>query len=785
MRDGKPNGQRKLVATYDYVDEHGELLFQVLRYEPKAFSQRRPDGKGGWIGSLGDVRRVLYRLPLIRAAIDRGETVYLVEGERDVHKVEKIGFTATTNPGGARKWRPDYSEMLRGADVVIIGDNDDAGRAHLGLVAAALHGIAQRVRVLDLPAVWPECPRKGDIGDWLAAGHTADELAALVAALPEWQPIAGAGGNDGGNTRDVDDLAEIALSAELAKIKPPKQADILIDLAEAGCSLFHDANRIAYADIVRDGHRETWPVRKKGFKSWLAKQFYDATGGAASSEAMQQALAVIEAKALFDGDEHEVYLRVGAHNDRIYVDLCDDRWRAIEIGSDGWSIVDEPPIRFCRTNSMRSLPEPQRGGSIEKLRPLINVKDDRDFVLIVAWLLAALRPRGPYPILAPTGEAGTAKSTLARILRELVDPNRAPLRSLSRDERDLFISAVNAWMLSYDNVSAIPQWLSDALCRLATGGGYAARSLYTDSEEAVFDAMRPIMLNGIEDFVVRGDLADRSLIIVLAPIPDEQRLAEGHLWAEFERQRPLILGALYDAIAVGLKRLPSVKLSSAPRLADFARWGAAACPAIGTKEGKTISFTEAYAGNRLEAVENVLQADPVAVALRRFMADRMEWDGTATELLGQLNAVIGEKATAAKNWPTDGTRLGGRLTRLATHLRGAGIDVQRDRRRAARTITIRRVLPDQERKSASPASSASPGSNSNGLADDAGARGRSGASPSAPEINSYNCETSGFERDSCGQRPAAAARPTSRIDPPAISAGPDDDLGDIDPGWQR
>ena len=346
--------------------------------------------------------------------------------------------------------------------------------------------------------------------------------------------------------------------------KQPKQADLLVELATLGCELFHDPDDIAYADITISGHRETWPVRRKGFKSWLAKRFYDATGGAPSSEAMQPALAVIEAKAVFEGDEHDISVRVGAHNDRVYVDLRDDRWRAVEISADGWRIVDEPPVRFCRTGGMRPLPEPQRGGSIDTLRPLINVKDDRDFLLVIAWLLAALRPRGPYPILAPIGEAGTAKSTLARILRALVDPNKAPLRSLSRDDRELFISAVNMWVLSFDNVSVLPQWLSDGLCRLATGGGHAARSLYTNSEEALFDAMRPIVLNGIENFIVRGDLADRALVIPLVQIPDNERRSEDDLWAEFERQRPLILGALYDAVAVGIKRLPTVSCRPSP-----------------------------------------------------------------------------------------------------------------------------------------------------------------------------------------------------------------------------
>jgi Protein of unknown function (DUF3987) len=179
---------QKIIKTYDYTDGGGVLLFQVVRFEPKYFRQRRPDGNGGWTWSLGETRRVLYRLPQIATAIGRGEAVYIVEGEKDAHTLGERGLTATTNPGGANKWRPEYAEALRRADVVIIGDNDQAGRDHVAQVASSLHGVARRVRVFNLAAAWPECPAKGDITGWIEAGHTVAELETLVAALPEWKP---------------------------------------------------------------------------------------------------------------------------------------------------------------------------------------------------------------------------------------------------------------------------------------------------------------------------------------------------------------------------------------------------------------------------------------------------------------------------------------------------------------------------------------------------------------------------------------------------------------------
>ena len=259
----------------------------------------------------------------------------------------------------------------------------------------------------------------------------------------------------------------------------PKQADMLIALADEA-KLFHTPDGTGFADLDVNGHRETWPIRRKDFRRWLVRRFFKETGGAPNSEALQSALDLIEAKAQFDGPECEVFIRVGEHGGKLYLDLCDDKWRAVEIDADGWRIVEEPPLRFRRAAGMKPLPEPLRGGSIAKLRYFLNVASKNDFVLVVAWVLAGLRDRGPYPVLALAGEQGTGKSLFVAILRSLVDPNVAPLRSLPREERDLFIAATNGHVLAFDNVSGLPAWLSDALCRVATGAAFAVRQNYTD-----------------------------------------------------------------------------------------------------------------------------------------------------------------------------------------------------------------------------------------------------------------------------------------------------------------
>ena len=354
--------------------------------------------------------------------------------------------------------------------------------------------------------------------------------------------------------------------------------------------------------------------------------------GAPSSEALQSALNVIEAKAHFDAPERVVHVRVGGLDGRLYLDLGDETWRAVEIDATGWRVIDNPPVRFRRAAGMQPLPVPVPGGSIETLRSFLNVQSDADFVLVVAWALACLRNRGPYPVIVLSGEQGSAKSTFSAILRALLDPNTAPLRALPREDRDLFIAASNGHVLAFDNVSGLPAWISDTLCRLATGGGFAVRQLYTDQDEVLFDAARPVILNGIEDIVTRPDLADRAVFLTLEPIPEERRRPEAELWAAFEAERPRILGVLLDAVVEGLKRLPETRLEKLPRMADFALW-ATACETALWPAG---TFWSAYCGNRDEAVEGVIDADPIAAAVRALMATRTEWTGTASDLLGAL-----------------------------------------------------------------------------------------------------------------------------------------------------
>lgn len=469
---------------------------------------------------------------------------------------------------------------------------------------------------------------------------------------------------------DEDDVGFDVTAPDPETGKAPRPDKVLIAIAEEA-DLYHDEDGVPFADVRVGRHRETHAVRSSSFRRHLTQRYYKETRQAPRSEAMSQALGVIEAKAHFEGDQRKIFVRVGREADRIYVDLCNDAWRAVEISPDGWRVVDAPPVRFRRSKGMLELPVPVRGGSVDLLRRYLNVSTEGDFILVVGWLLAALHAPGPYPVLAILGEQGAAKSTTATLLRNLVDPNTAGLRSLPREERDFFVAAGNTYLSCFDNVSGLPHWLSDALCKLATGGGYAARTLFTDQDETIISAMRPAILNGIEEFISRADLADRSIPITLEAIPENKRKTEVDIRRDFEADRPRILGALFDALAHGLGAIERVKLDRLPRMADFAKLIVACEPALFAPG----TFMSAYDLNRAAAVDTVIEADSVADAIRRLMSTRNDWSGTASELLSDLTPLVEVVVARGKTWPQSPRALSGRIRRAATFLRRAGVSI--------------------------------------------------------------------------------------------------------------
>lgn len=460
-------------------------------------------------------------------------------------------------------------------------------------------------------------------------------------------------------------------NSESTKSKGPSPAQQIVALA-AGDELFHTAENQAYAVVQIGNRRETWKIRGQTYRLILRGRLH-AKEIIASNSALDDAISTLEAKALFEGPKHSIHVRTAEHGGRLFIDLCNDAWEAVEVTSEGWKVTADPPVRFVRHDGMLPLPTPVEGGDVSQLRDFINVTE-LDWALVVAWLMAALRPTGPYPILLVNGEQGSCKSTMCRLLRTLIDPNSVALRDSPKNEQTLMIWAKNSHVIALDNLSVVTKDLSNAMCRLATGGGHSERTNYSDDAETLFFAVRPQILNGIGDIATRSDFLDRSLSICLPTVPKSKRRSEKELNEQFAKAQPSIFGALLTAAARGLGALPEVERRDLdlPRLADFSLWMIAVESGLGWEEG---TFMRAMSRNEDGSHELALADAPVADAIRKLV-ERGRYEGGWTDLLTVLGGVVDEVSKRRKEWPTDSRTLSTKVRELAPNLRSLGIEVE-------------------------------------------------------------------------------------------------------------
>ena len=515
-----------------------------------------------------------------------------------------------------------------------------------------------------VPSVAPDAPEIAMQASDSAAGLDVGASSNQVITDESAPSVAPGAANAFDSTAD----SETATNQEVTQLDRRNPSEILLRLAE-NYDLFHSRDGTCFAEINIDGHHETLPV--KDVKEYLLSDYFRVTGKAAPTNAVRSAIGTLNARAKYNGPQCFVHVRVAREAGRVFLDLADRERRVIEINAQGWSIVSDASVRFRRPSGMVALPTPERGGSIEELRPFLNLRDQNDFVLVIAYLIAALHPPGPYPVIAVSGVQGSAKSSFSRFVRAIIDPNISPLREIPRNERDFFIMANNSHVIAFDNLSRVPDWVSDMLCRLSTGGGLSTRRLRTDDDEMLFDAARPIILNGIEEVVGRPDLADRSICISLEPLADPR--PEEELRNDFYRVLPRILGALLDGLAQCLGKIPHICPSEYSRMADFVKI-ATACDGTFWSPG---TFHAAYRANRDKAAEAAIEADPVASALIDMMSAQSQWVGTATALLDGLRQAT-EKFN--RNLPKSPNSLSGRLNRLQPILRGYGIEIKKNER---------------------------------------------------------------------------------------------------------
>ncbi|MGW2110705.1 ATP-binding protein [Streptomyces sp. NPDC001948] len=511
-----------------------------------------------------------------------------------------------------------------------------------------------------------------------------------------------------------EDLADFRAWKESQQSAPPKQrgpaakksgdkapsvADQIIAMADSRYEFGTSDAGDLYA-VPKDGPRIARLLRggRISLRAELARTYYGLHGKAASSSALADAMLAIEGRAQAE-DPVPLHLRVAPLGKRPEHGFLLDLGRAdglvVTVTPEKWSVGPAAPGQplFRRSQLTQPLPIPKGGGSLKELRGLLNVTDE-SWPLLVSWLVAGLVPGIPHPLLFLSGEQGTAKSTATKMLVQLLDPSAAPARSTPKDPDDWATAAVGSWVVGLDNLSRIPEWLSDAMCRAATGDANVKRTLYSDSDVTVQEFRRVLIVNGIDVGTLRGDLADRMIPVHLHRIT--QRRTETALWEAYDEAQPRIVGALLDLLVRTLQELPAVREKAdkgeipLPRMADYGLIMAALDKVSGST---TASILSDYLKQRTELAEEVVESNQVGTQVLTFMKrmpprqeDSLQvWQGTAAELLDELTNQIG---MTNEHWPKTPGVLSNRLNRVASDLDKLGVDIARTKSGSKRSLTI-------------------------------------------------------------------------------------------------
>lgn len=470
------------------------------------------------------------------------------------------------------------------------------------------------------------------------------------------------------------------IMAENTKEEKPKSAEVLLQLIDAGeFEFFHDESQDPFCKYPsqKSNVYEVRRINDRQFKSYLSFIYRKAEGKTIGEAALKEVLSELEGRSLHDRNskQKKVFLRAGELNGKIYVDLCDDKWQVIEISSSGWQILDSKnvPIRFERSQHALPLPDPNsaKTGDISKLWGIVNIPED-DRILVLAYILECYRCTTAFPILLLLGLQDSGKSATQITLRSLIDPSSSNLRTAPRKVDDLVTEAGSNWLVSYNNVSSLSDEMHDDFCCIATGSGFATRKYYTNTQQIVVNIARPVVINGIFNFIRRPDLLDRAIILELDSIDESKRKTDEQLSKAVQENLPAIFRGLLDLFVKVLGLLPNVTLDRKPRMADFALLGVAVEKALELSDG---TFINRYRSNRADAKDSILDSSPVMLALVEFIEQQENkfWRGRPSELLDELTKFKDPSIHTA--WPKTPRAMGGELRRYTAPLYGAGIQV--------------------------------------------------------------------------------------------------------------
>ncbi len=467
----------------------------------------------------------------------------------------------------------------------------------------------------------------------------------------------------------------------------------IVEFVRARAELFRSQDGFLYATVNVAEHQETFEIQSSGFTEWLESAVYDYFKEPLPESITGSVKGILKGYAKRQPEPQQVANRACCLVDNLHyvIDLCDSDWKTIEVKPSGWQIAERPQVKFFRHGSECALPNPVTGSNLVLLWQLVNIP--RKYrLLVIAWLIDALRPETPYVILQLFGEQGTVKSTTQTILRMLFDPSTNNLRQMSNSVRDLNISAFRNYVLSLENVSFLTREFQDALCSISTGSGYSARTLHTNSQETLLKIKRPVILNGISASITSMDLLDRT-ISVLCPRVEEKRL-DAPARREFERHYPALFAALLDQFVEALRMLPEVSIpgNQLPRMSDFAILAEAVYLANGCPPRKSL---EDFQSLRLDTARHIIDSHPVATAIIDYL--NMNPEGLVHSpdeplIVKDAFEILMRTTSQSRDWPRTPKGFADTLRRLSPILAQLGIEAEiGERCRLGYPVTIRRM----------------------------------------------------------------------------------------------
>ncbi len=662
--------------TWEYTDTNGNPCFKVLRFEtnegkeirPLTLAQIEQGLKWEWKWPGGN--RPLYNLLQITNNLEA--TILITEGEKAADAAQRLypECIATTSSGGSKAFNKTDWSPLKGKQIILWQDADNTGQAYIDNVAIILKGQGvSSIEFVDIKQLGLQ--GKEDAADFEAKGGTLPQIIEAIKPYVVYTSI-------------IADLKAISLTDAEGNNKTAKSL-----LNETGrlFELFHDTNNETYAVAYENKKKHVFRIKSSQFRDYMAYCYYQLMESSPPGQTLSDSINTIDARAKYDSKKDKVYQRVGKHEDYISLDLNDDEYgNTIKITPHNWEIVHQSdiPINFIRSQYAIPQPLPYEDRPLETLLSELCNTDKNQLHLIAAWIIGAFRPNPPYPILVLHGSQGSGKSMLSKILKRIIDPNENESTCTPGDEKDLIAYARNHRLLSFDNNSFISNKLSDNLCRIASGASVSRRELYTTANEVSFKLARPILINGINVNIFRGDLLERSIVIELPELRLNQRKTEEEINNLFNELLPEILASICNRVSSALKNINTIHGHALPRMADFAKW------VMASNIDKSEEFLKLYKRNIIENSENILSEDPLAEAIKylgRSLTNQSKtlWEGTATQLLKQLNFSISDKydeliyIQKSSQWPKDPRSLSSHLNRLSPDLKKLGIILSKKR----------------------------------------------------------------------------------------------------------